>query len=129
MTTINFLYNKPLSAKTEGLADIELIGPAASMAFANTLVDTGADYVMLPQYAASRVGIRIQPAHRIHMKTAGGPVIMCLVPNVDVEIEGKRVQISVLFNPSPRSRSLLGRNGIRALGEIGFDFSDWLWCS
>lgn len=127
MTTINFSHNKPLSAKTEGLADIELIGPAASMAFANTLVDTGADYVMLPQYAANRVGIQIQAAYRIHMKTASSPVIMYLVPNVDVEIEGKRIQIEVLFNPNPRSRSLLGRNGIRALGKIGFDLSDWLW--
>jgi predicted aspartyl protease len=128
ITTINFSHSKPLSVKTEGLADLELFGRSgSSMAFLNTLVDTGADYVMFPQSAGIRVGIQMKPSHRVNMKTAGASTTMFLVPNVHIHIEGKCVQIDVLFNPRPGSRSLLGRNGIRALGEVGFDLNDWLW--
>lgn len=127
MTTKVYSNQKPLTPKTEGIANVELIGPTSTMAFAFTLVDTGADYVMLPQYAAHRTGINLSSGSRIRIKTASGTQMMHLVSNVNLEIEGKGVQTEVLFNPSPQSRSLLGRNGIRALGEIGFDLSDWLW--
>jgi predicted aspartyl protease len=127
MTTIAFNNGKTLSAKHEGLADVVLIGPSGRMTFVNTLVDTGADYVMFPLSAAKRVGISTTGAKKITVNTPSGSVLMYLVSNVDVEVETERLNIDVLFNPKSKARNLLGRNGLRALGDIGFDVSDWLW--
>lgn len=127
MTTITFNSGKALSAKHEGLANVILIGPYGRMSFVNTLVDIGADYVMFPLLAAKRVGISTASAKKIYVSTPNGSMLMYLAYNVDIEVESEPITIDVLFNPKLKSRHLLGRNGMRALGDIGFDVLDWLW--
>jgi predicted aspartyl protease len=128
MTSINFGHNKKLDPNTAaGFAVVTLMGPSANIQFAQVLVDSGADYVQLPMWAAQQVGLNFSNAKTLRVNGATGSALMNLLAQITIEIEGKQVSVEVLFDPS-QGRPLLGRNALRVLGnEYGFDLTDWHW--
>lgn len=128
MKPITFYNSKALDAKTfAGHANISVIGATATVHIAMILVDSGADYVQLPMWAADKAGINMAGGKPVRVNGATGSDYMYLRSGVDLDIEGKRITIDVLFDPKNR-RPLLGRNGLRAMGDAyGFDQDDWLW--
>lgn len=101
------------------------IGPShPNSAMHKCLVDTGADYLQLPEAAATLVGISVVGTP-VSVSTVAGIANMTLVPNVDVEIEGVAVNISVLFDKTNVTSPIAGRNVLLAAFELGFDVSNW----
>jgi len=91
------------------------------------LVDTGADYLLLPASARKGAGLLARPTTIHTSKTAGGVATFDLMTGVEVEIEGYTVTIDVLFDPKNAATPLAGRNLLLAAFEIGFQSSDWHW--
>jgi hypothetical protein len=88
------------------------------------LVDTGADFMHLPDKAATAVGISLANAPVVKLSTAGG-IIHAKRRNVDVEIQGVLVNVPVNFHKD--SMPLIGRQAIfRILDTSGFSPSEWL---
>ncbi len=112
-------YNKPY-------ADIVLVG-TKRIAISNVVVDTGADFLQVPQSAASNAGLNLGQAIKQMVKTVSGTITMLRLPNVLVEIEGIRIITVVLCNPNGTSSPLLGRAALHRLVNVGFDASQWLW--
>lgn len=127
MTSINFAYNSGLGMKGEAACTLDITGPNGTVSLIDVLVDTGADYVMVPRVLANRLGINLRNARRINVRGVGGSVRMFLVAGVSVSINGNTGSIDVLFNPSSSSMPLVGRNGIDLLKAIAVDRSDWFW--
>jgi predicted aspartyl protease len=99
-------------------------GPHGKTWAVSALVDTGADYMHLPDSAAAAVGISLHRARRVRTSTAGGPVVFRR-RTVDVEIENVTVSVPVNFgrNVPP----LLGRQAMFSILEIaGFSTTEWL---
>lgn len=88
------------------------------------LVDTGADFLHLPEEAATAVGISLVNVQQVNLLTAGGKVHMKQL-KVDVEIQGILVNIPVNF--AKNALPLIGRQAIFAiLNTTGFSTSEWL---
>ena len=105
-------------------ADVKISPSHPASVTYKCLVDTGADYLLLPMSAANLVGIT--PAGRsVNVSTAAGVAAMILEPGVDVEIEGLNVTVSVLFDPTNTTRLVAGRNVLLAAFEFGFDVTHW----
>jgi predicted aspartyl protease len=116
-----------VGATSQPLGDVLLVGPAANVSIKGILVDTGADYLQVPAGAATTAGWSLSAGTLVSVGTAGGTTTMTLLPGVSVEIEGTSVIVDLLCHPSGSSKPLLGRSALRALKEVGFDLSDWLW--
>jgi predicted aspartyl protease len=90
----------------------------------SALVDTGADYMHLPESAATAVGISLTRARRVKTSTAGGTVVFRRC-TVDVEIENVKVSIPVNFGRN--LPALIGRQAMFSILEIaGFSTTEWL---
>lgn len=88
------------------------------------LVDTGADFMHLPDEAATYVGISLANSRVFKVSTAGG-IIKVRQQNVNVEIQGVSVNIPVNF--SKNAKPLIGRQAIFAiLDTAGFSTTEWL---
>lgn len=127
MTTVNYTQSSPyLGNRPYG--DVVLHGPNGSTTY-KALVDTGADYLQLPQAAAALVGLSMANATTKKITTAWGhsPKSLQLLSNVSVDVEGVSVNVDVLFHPSPTSRPLLGRQALLRALEAGFNKRQWLW--
>jgi predicted aspartyl protease len=110
------------------LADIVIIGPTGRFPITACLVDTGADFLQIPASAATKVGLLPSPtASSISIRTASGIISMTKLTGVTVEIEGTSVTTDILCHPSGTSRALIGRTALRALTNVGFNKTDWLW--
>ena len=116
-----------VGATSQPLGDVLLVGPAANVSIKGILVDTGADFLQVPAGAATTAGWSLSAGTAVSVGTAGGTTTMTLLPGVLVEIEGTPVIVDLLCHPSGSSKPLLGRSALRALKEVGFDLSDWLW--
>lgn len=115
-----YVANRPMG-------DVLLLGPGGthgtSFPFV-ALVDTGADYMHLPAQSAVAVGISLANARQVSVSTAGG-IVTVYQEDVDVEIEGVRVNIPVNF--APGGKPLIGRQAIfKVLESTGFTTSEWL---
>ena len=93
----------------------------------SALVDTGADYLQLPQSAAVAAGINLRSAQSKTVHGATGSSSMLFVSGVRVEVEGKTVVVDVFFDPTNSSSALLGRQCFLAAVEAGFNAVEWLW--
>lgn len=91
------------------------------------LVDTGADYLQLPQSAAAAAGINLRSATSKVVHGATGSLSMFFVSGVSVEVEGKTVVVDCLFDPTNSSSALLGRQCLLAAVEAGFNAAEWMW--
>ncbi len=99
-------------------------GPHGTQWKTLALVDTGADYLHLPEEAAQKVGIFLYQAPVFRISTAGG-VIRMVRRNVDVEIQGVKVNVPVNF--ARGAVPLIGRQAIfRVLEAAGFTTREWL---
>lgn len=129
MKSVNFPYSAALGAaatpRPEG--DLLLLGPKGSLAFGFVVVDSGADYVVLPEKAGLGVGLTLPRTPTTTLNGVGGSVGAALVRGVDVEFQRWRIKIDVMFDYSNGVRPLFGRSGIRALQDIGMDRTDWHW--
>ncbi|WP_306393606.1 hypothetical protein [Telluria beijingensis] len=118
-----FVGNRPY-------ADVRLVG---SPGYQNTvthkcLVDTGADYLQLPALAATAAGLDLSRATPRAVGTAGGMVMSLLfLKKVAVMVEGRRIEIAVLFDPTNTALPLAGRNAVLTPFNIGFDDQAWHW--
>jgi predicted aspartyl protease len=126
--TVNYANNKKLiGASLKPVADIVLIGPKGKFAISALTVDTGADYLMVPQSAATRIGWLPNPrATSVTVATAGGYVAMTLLPAQSVQVEGILINTEVLVDPK-NGNPLLGRSALQKLLNVGLNLTDWLW--
>ncbi|WP_031437441.1 aspartyl protease family protein [Methylobacter tundripaludum] len=127
MTTVTysnqrtFLGNRPYSNIT-----LLGVGGCSDVNF-SALVDTGADYLQLPQSAAIKAGINLDGAHPTPVHGATGTAFLLFVSAVRVEVEGKVVVVDAFFDPTNSSSALLGRQCLLTAVEAGFKASEWLW--
>jgi predicted aspartyl protease len=126
--TVNYANAKTLiGTSLKPVADIVLIGPKGKFPISGLTVDTGADYLMVPQSAATRIGWLPNPmASIVTVATAGGYVSMTLLPAQSVQVEGISITAEVLVDPK-NGNPLLGRSALQKLLNIGLNTTDWLW--
>ncbi len=138
MPTINFPSSVPLTS-TRPYADVILSPGHKSACVDVCLVDTGADFLMLPVAAGQRVGLLPSGTlptsssgwQRLGITTrsvlgVGGSLVCPFVTGVTVEIEGHRVPgVDVLFDLNNRSE-LAGRQLIQLAFRFGLTRTEWL---
>src|ERR1051325_7754977 len=125
MTTITFLRSYPYSGNRP-YADVKLSPSHPSAPSHYCLVDTGADYLMLPETAGIQVGLLPGPHVVTSASGVGGSVSCLLVSGVDVQIEGRIVHnVDVLFDTTNRFM-LAGRGLVLMAYDMGFQTSLWL---
>jgi predicted aspartyl protease len=99
--------------------------PYVSVTYA-CLVDTGADWLQLPDAAAFKAGVNLAAGTPLTLGTAGGGgVAGTLVRGVSLKIEGKGIITAVFFVPG--GAALLGRSGLLAAYDLGMQTADWHW--
>jgi hypothetical protein len=130
MKNVTFPHSAALAptfatARPEG--DLLLVGPKGSHAFGYVLVDSGADYVVLPEKAGLSVGISLPPKATTTLRGVGGVVGAALVPGVSLEFQSLTIKADVMFDYSNSVRPLFGRSGFRGLSDIGLDPTNWHW--
>jgi predicted aspartyl protease len=100
--------------------DVKIVTSSASVTI-KCLVDTGADYLQLPDVFANQAGLSLHNATTKRVKSAGGvKTTMQLMQNVDVELEGKRFSVDVMFGPHD-CMCLAGRQALLTAFDIGMD--------
>jgi predicted aspartyl protease len=88
------------------------------------LVDTGADYMHLPDAAAAAVGLSLAGATAHNVSTAGGIVTVRRL-TVQVEVHGILRKVPVNF--APNGKPLIGRQAMfAAIKSAGFSTTEWL---
>ncbi len=107
--------------------DIELVGPKSQRPVYQALVDTGADYLMLPDTYAQQVGLSLSSAQPYGYWTANSWATSKILRNLDVIVEGLRITIDVVFDPLCPSGPILGRSALLAAIEVGFNDKEWYW--
>ncbi len=130
MKNVNFPHSAALAptfATPRPEGDLLLVGPKGSHAFGYVLVDSGADYVVLPEKAGLSVGISLPTKPTTTLRGVGGGVGAALVPSVSLEFQSVQIKADVMFDYSNSVRPLFGRSGFRALRDIGIDPTDWHW--
>lgn len=118
--TLPFVGNRPY-------ADVVLNPSRVGAPTHKCLVDTGADYLLLPGSAAAASGLSLATSVPSTVSTAGGRAAMQLLRAVSVEIEGYRVVVDVLFDPTNKCPPLAGRGVLLPAFSIGMQSSDWHW--
>ncbi len=108
-------------------ADIKILsavgGPPVSVA--GVLVDSGADYLMLPKHIGIAAGLPMGRGTRVTINGVSGSVVGRLLTGCVVEVEGVTMTIDILFHPSNRSAPLLGRNAIFGLKYLLLGSNAW----
>lgn len=130
MKSVSFPHSAALAptfATPRPEGDLLLVGPKKNHAFGFVLVDSGADYVVLPEKAGLAVGISLPSKPTTTLQGVGGVVAAALVPGVNLEFQSLRIRADVMFDYSNSVRPLFGRSGFRALSDIGIDPTDWHW--
>ena len=126
--TVDFDTGRPYASRRPR-GDVILHGPGGSHGTVwavSALVDTGADFMHLPDSAAAGVGISTTGAgSRIVRSSTAGGVVTFRQLAVDVEIENVRVTIPVNFGAN--APALIGRQAMFAvLHTAGFTTTEWL---
>ena len=100
-------------------------GPLGTRWATIALVDTGADYLQLPQSAANAVGLSLAGASSVSVTGIGTLPVPMHKMTVSVEIEGYVINVPALF--APNAKPLIGRQAIFAfLNTSGFTTTEWL---
>ena len=126
MTTISF-PNSCLYSGNRPYADVILNPLYPGAPTHKCIVDSGADYLQLPASAASSVGISLIGATPTPVSTVAGTTTLQLVTNVQVDIEGYKVTIDVLFDPTNSTHPIAGRQLLLKAFDLGFNTTHWLW--
>jgi hypothetical protein len=133
MKTVAFPHSASLATTTTATprpeGTLSLIGnrPNPDVPFGYVLVDSGADYIVLPEKAGLLAGIALPSKPTTTLHGVGGIVGAALVRGLALEFQTLRIAADVLFDYSNAAPPLFGRSGLRALRDIGLDPSDWHW--
>jgi hypothetical protein len=132
MKNVNFLNSTSLAAtpttpRPEGALVLVGVHSNPDYAFGYVLVDSGADYVVLPEKAGLSAGINLPAKPTTTLNGVGGSVKAALMYNIDLEFQGLQITADVMFDYSNAVPPLFGRSGILALKDIGLDPSKWHW--
>lgn len=110
-------------------ADVVMLHPAGGAASPTIqcLVDTGADYTILPLGLAAAVGI-VPTGPLVAFRTAAGTLFaLPSHPSVNLTVEGYAITVPVAFSAAPAFAPLLGRLELVAAFDAGFDVTSWYW--
>lgn len=92
------------------------------------LVDTGADYTILPDSMALTLGVAVGTLPTIKLTAADGSVFyLPRATGLDLVIEGYPVTADVLFCSAPKFTPLVGRRDLMNAFDFGFDDSYWYY--
>jgi hypothetical protein len=132
MKTVSFPNSASLATATatprpDGTLSLIGIGPNPDVAFGYVLVDSGADYVVLPEKAGLLAGIALPPRPTTTLNGVGGSVGAALMRSLALDFQSLRIAADVMFDYSNAVPPLFGRSGMRALRDIGLDPRDWHW--
>jgi predicted aspartyl protease len=126
VTTIVFNYSSPFVG-ARPYADVVLNPSRLGVPTHKCLVDTGADYLLLPASAATASGLSLTTSVPFTVSTANGNALMRLLTAVAVDIEGYRVTVDVLFDPTNQCPPLAGRGVLLPAFTMGMESSQWHW--
>lgn len=89
------------------------------------LIDTGADYLELPNTVARHLGVTLgaHPSHQV--LSAGGYLPVTVVNGFYVDIEGKLVSVTAHFLGI--TTALLGLRAVLAAVDVGLDTIQWFY--
>jgi hypothetical protein len=132
MKRVLFPHSATLATTTatprpEGALVLIGIAPNPDYAFGYVLVDSGADYVVLPEKAGLSAGIGLPAKPTTTLHGVGGNIAAALMRGLALEFQGLRIAADVMFDYSNAAPPLFGRSGMRALQDIGLDPGDWHW--
>lgn len=132
MRTVHFANSAALSGtgavpRAEGALVLRGVGGNPDCAFGHVLVDSGADFVMLPEKAGLLAGIALPSQPTTSVNGIGGSVGASRVAHVALEFQSASIVADVMFDYSNASPPLFGRSGLRALRDVGIDPADWHW--
>lgn len=125
----SFAKFKNFDPHNRRMAAVVLIGPnGARGSLYNCLVDTGADYTVLPLFMTKSTGIVITGTLR-RITTVAGSTWFLFETGITLEVEGYPVVTDVFFDPSPSAAHLplLGRKTLLDTFDLGFNISEWLY--
>ncbi|PWU19920.1 MAG: hypothetical protein C5B50_05675 [Verrucomicrobia bacterium] len=125
-TTITFTNDKKFGSSNKPIANLVVHAPLSKLNF-NALVDTGADYIVIP-HGALVLGWKHPPKSTVSVATVGGTLPLTIAKGVTVEVEGQTFTTDIVFSPSITGKgALLGRVDLLGLFEVGMDNTQWLW--
>jgi len=108
-------------------ADVKLNPTRLGVPTHKCLVDTGADFLVLPASAAAASGLSLTRATPFPLSSATGPATMSILKGVPIEVEGYLVKVDVVFDPTNKCPPLAGRGSLLAAFKLGMESSDWHW--
>lgn len=127
MKTIYFNGGSQFHQDNRPYADVKIISGSGPTHTTKCLVDTGADYLQLPEDIGIQAGLPLHLADVQPAKNSNGDLTSFrLLRGVEVEIEGARVQVDILFGPRG-SMCLAGRTALLEAFDIGMDANNWLY--
>lgn len=100
-------------------ADVLIYGKNGKQKKVTMLVDSGADYTLLPRREASLLGIDLSRDCTKHVtRGVGGPQTVYLYRGLDVELAGEKLKIPAGFLAKNDVPPLLGRHQFMELFKI-----------
>lgn len=122
-----FRWNSSANAAYRPLCWFDLHGPAPHSPLPLLgLLDTGADYLMLPTDAADDLDIDIESCPKECLAVASGRTISVPKTIVDVTIRGKRITVEAVFGANNQP-PLIGLGTIVWAMRLGIDIRGWLY--
>jgi hypothetical protein len=124
-----FSSSKPLVASRShrAYADVQVVGPTGGKSpVLQCLVDTGADFTILPMSAATVA--RIAPAGPpVTFRTAGGARYTLPSHPVELIVEGYLINAVVAFSLGAAFNPIVGRLELVSAFDIGSNKTHWFW--
>ena len=114
-------------------ANVCLTGPSGRRLGSSwsCLIDTGADYIVLPEDAAILAGITLSRTPKTLRGLVGGASAY-IESGVNIAIETHVITIDVLFIPTAMAAAstfipVVGRATLLSIHQLGFQGTDWYW--
>ncbi len=85
------------------------------------ILDSGADYTMVPRHMAAKVGVDLAAARKLRIKGIEGSGVAAGMAQMTVRIGPHDVELPCLFSFGERVPFLLGRMGFFSRFNVTFD--------
>lgn len=126
MKNMSFTKQNKFHKDNRPYADVKIISTSIATYTTKCLVDSGADYLQLPEDVAVQAGLSLQTAQIKPVKTSSGNLVNYkLLIGVKIEIEGKKITTDIMFGP-PNCLCIAGRVALLSAYDIGLDLKSWL---
>lgn len=113
----------PFASNNRPYASISCYGVKPSLsprpARLSALIDTGADYLVLPNWVGLCVGLNLHHYPSKPVLTAGSSAHATMVDDFTIELEGQSIEVSVQFVNI--AGALLGLPALLSAIDVGFD--------